>query len=47
LDLGDLKGYMVSEIVNCHGCGLELEIKQKDGVKYLEELTIEGEDWGE
>ena len=43
------------EIYSCPGCGLELELKikeyEKDGKKMkeydLQELTIEGEDWGE
>jgi alpha-aminoadipate carrier protein LysW len=36
------------EIVSCPGCGLELEVKTiKDGNVELQELTIEGEDWGE
>jgi len=36
------------EIVSCSGCGLELEVKTiKDGHVDLQELTIEGEDWGE
>jgi alpha-aminoadipate carrier protein LysW len=38
----------VGEIVSCSGCGLELEVKTvKDGTVELQELTIEGEDWGE
>jgi alpha-aminoadipate carrier protein LysW len=38
----------VGEIVSCSGCGLELEVKTiKDGCVDLQELTIEGEDWGE
>ena len=38
------------EILSCLGCGLELEVKK---ISYggecidLQELTIEGEDWGE
>jgi len=36
------------EIVSCASCGLELEVKEiKDGCVDLQELTIEGEDWGE
>jgi alpha-aminoadipate carrier protein LysW len=38
------------EILSCPGCGLELEVeKVRDGGGYvsLQELTIEGEDWGE
>ena len=36
------------EILSCPGCGLELEVKQIDcGCVDLQELTIEGEDWGE
>jgi alpha-aminoadipate carrier protein LysW len=36
------------EIISCSGCGLELEVKTvKDGRVELQELTIEGEDWGE
>jgi lysine biosynthesis protein LysW len=36
------------EIVSCPSCGLELEVKQINcGCVDLQELTIEGEDWGE
>lgn len=36
------------EIVSCPGCGLELEVKQMNGnCVDLQELTLEGEDWGE
>lgn len=36
------------EIVSCVSCGLELEVKEiKDGCVTLQELIIEGEDWGE
>jgi hypothetical protein len=38
------------EILSCPGCGLELEVKKiACGGEYadLQELTIEGEDWGE
>lgn len=41
------------EIYSCPGCGLELVVKElkkeKDKITYvsLEEITIEGEDWGE
>lgn len=42
------------EIYSCPGCGLELEVKEikkndRGEVTYcdLQELTIEGEDWGE
>ena len=36
------------EILSCPGCGLELEVKKiKGGCVDLQELTIEGEDWGE
>jgi lysine biosynthesis protein LysW len=38
----------IEEIVSCSGCGLELEVKSvKNGCVELQELTIEGEDWGE
>ena len=38
----------MGEIVSCPGCGLELEVKKvKGGCVDLQELTIEGEDWGE
>jgi alpha-aminoadipate carrier protein LysW len=38
----------IGEIVSCSGCGLELEVKAvKDGCVDLQELTLEGEDWGE
>ena len=38
------------EVLSCHGCGLELEVKKianGGGCIDLQELTIEGEDWGE
>jgi alpha-aminoadipate/glutamate carrier protein LysW len=36
------------EILSCPSCGLELEVKHvKGGCVDLQELTIEGEDWGE
>ena len=37
------------EILSCPGCGLELEVKDISGggCLSLQELTIEGEDWGE
>ena len=38
------------EILSCPGCGLELEVKKKTeggGGIDLQELTLEGEDWGE
>ena len=43
------------EILSCSGCGLELEVKyieKDDSSKKIkkcdvQELTIEGEDWGE
>jgi alpha-aminoadipate carrier protein LysW len=40
---------VIGEILSCPGCGLELEVKKIDGggCLSLQELTIEGEDWGE
>jgi len=38
------------EILSCPGCGLELEVKKINGggeCLDLQELIIEGEDWGE
>jgi len=36
------------EILSCPGCGLELEVKDvHSGCVALQELTLEGEDWGE
>jgi transcription elongation factor Elf1 len=38
------------ELLSCPGCGLELEVKEiKEGGECvdLQELVIEGEDWGE
>jgi len=38
----------IGEIISCSGCGLELEVKTINGsCVELQELTIEGEDWGE
>lgn len=39
---------VIGEITSCPDCGLELEIKKLDGNHLdLQELLIEGEDWGE
>jgi alpha-aminoadipate carrier protein LysW len=38
------------EVLSCPGCGLELEVKKiaiGGGCVDLQELIIEGEDWGE
>jgi lysine biosynthesis protein LysW len=38
------------EILSCPSCGLELEVKKSNNggaCINLQELTIEGEDWGE
>jgi alpha-aminoadipate/glutamate carrier protein LysW len=38
------------EILSCPGCGLELEVKKTNSggeCVDLQELTLEGEDWGE
>ncbi len=38
------------EVLSCPGCGLELEVKgvsNGGGCVELQELIIEGEDWGE
>ncbi|HII85006.1 TPA: lysine biosynthesis protein LysW [Candidatus Bathyarchaeota archaeon] len=39
----------LGEILSCPCCGLELEVKTAfgGGCVSLQELTIEGEDWGE
>jgi len=38
----------LGEILSCPDCGLELEVKQVEGGHVeLQELEIEGEDWGE
>jgi lysine biosynthesis protein LysW len=40
--------FKVGEVTSCPCCGLELEIKTiTNGVAQIQELTIEGEDWGE
>jgi len=42
------EGVMKGEILSCPSCGLELEVKQINGESVeLQELAIEGEDWGE
>ena len=47
-DLDVPKDTAQGEILSCPGCGLELEVKQvTGGCIDLQELTIEGEDWGE
>lgn len=38
------------DIISCSGCGLEFEIKKSttdSECLIIQELTIEGEDWGE
>ncbi len=40
----------LGEILTCPNCGLELEVKKiaaGGGCEELQELTIDGEDWGE
>jgi alpha-aminoadipate/glutamate carrier protein LysW len=47
-DLDVPKDIEKGEILSCPGCGLELEVKKiSGGCVDLQELTIEGEDWGE
>ncbi|MDR2203842.1 MAG: lysine biosynthesis protein LysW [Nitrososphaerota archaeon] len=47
-DIEILADTEIGEIVSCSGCGLELEVKAINaGCVDLQELTIEGEDWGE
>ncbi len=47
-DLDVPKDTTKGEIVSCPGCGLELEVKEvHSGCVDLQELTLEGEDWGE
>ena len=47
-DLNVTEDAETGEIVSCPDCGLELEIKENNGKELkLEELVIEGEDWGE
>lgn len=39
---------VVGEILSCPECGLELEVKKIGNNRLeLQELAIEGEDWGE
>jgi alpha-aminoadipate carrier protein LysW len=35
------------EILSCPSCGLELEVKKNGESFELQEIAIEGEDWGE
>lgn len=49
-DLDVPKDTEKGEILSCPGCGLELEVTKTfdaSGCVCLQELTIEGEDWGE
>jgi alpha-aminoadipate carrier protein LysW len=47
-DLDVPKDTNKGEILSCPGCGLELEVKDVNcGCVNLQELTLEGEDWGE
>jgi alpha-aminoadipate carrier protein LysW len=42
------KDAIEGEIVGCPDCGLDyVATKEDSGVLKLQELTIEGEDWGE
>jgi alpha-aminoadipate carrier protein LysW len=42
------QGVTLGEILSCPGCGLELEVRDVHGSSVdLEEIAIEGEDWGE
>ncbi len=46
--LNILDDVVIGEILSCPDCGLELEVKQLEGDQVeLQELEIEGEDWGE
>jgi alpha-aminoadipate carrier protein LysW len=39
---------VIGEIVTCQSCGLEFEVKKvENNLIALEELVVEGEDWGE
>lgn len=38
---------MQGEVLSCPCCGLELEVKHNGNSLELQELRIEGEDWGE
>ena len=48
---GDLEipnATIIGEILSCPSCGLELEVRQINGNSVeIQELAIEGEDWGE
>ena len=35
------------EIIGCGDCGLDFIVKKENGRIVIQELTIEGEDWGE
>ena len=38
----------LGEIISCPDCGLELEVKEINGKDIeLQEVLLEGEDWGE
>jgi len=42
------EGAIEGEIVGCPDCGLDcVVVKNESGSLSLQELTIEGEDWGE
>ena len=45
----DLSGdVLIGEIIGCPDCGLDYVLDEGEGgTKYLKELLIEGEDWGE
>lgn len=39
---------IVGEIIGCSDCGLDyVVVKDSSGILSLQELVIEGEDWGE
>ncbi len=35
------------EVVSCEDCGLDFIVKNENGSFTIQELAIEGEDWGE
>lgn len=44
IDIGNAQEH---EVLSCPSCALEFEVKKEKGVISLQELVIEGEDWGE
>ena len=46
-DIGIPEDAEEGEIIECGDCGLDFIVKKEHGSTVIQELAIEGEDWGE